>query len=143
MILENLKTAGVQQGHKEDRISFTALTPWPGELVCAEGRYRERAVGGGGAVGVQPSGEGGNHLVDQSAELPLSGDGTRIALLSDPRVLPSGWEPSVPSWSRTPHPSSSLQEHFQPAAARELDSIFCGRRCWNSVHAGLASHNPL
>jgi len=41
MILENLKTAGVQQAHKEDRITFTALTPWPGTLVCAEGRYRE------------------------------------------------------------------------------------------------------
>ena len=45
MILENLKTAGVQQAHKEDRITFTALTPWPGELVCAEGRYLEGAVG--------------------------------------------------------------------------------------------------
>ena len=32
MILENLKTAGVQQAHKEDRITFTALTPWPGDL---------------------------------------------------------------------------------------------------------------
>ena len=41
MILENLKTVGVQQAHKEDRIAFTALTPWPGELVCAEGRYLE------------------------------------------------------------------------------------------------------
>jgi adenine-specific DNA-methyltransferase len=41
MILENLKAAGVQQAHKEDRITFTALTPWPGELVCAEGRYIE------------------------------------------------------------------------------------------------------
>ena len=41
MILENLKTAGVQQAHKEDRIAFTALTPWPGDLVCAEGRYLE------------------------------------------------------------------------------------------------------
>jgi len=41
MILENLKTAGVQQAHKEDRITFTALTPWPGELVCAEGKYRQ------------------------------------------------------------------------------------------------------
>jgi adenine-specific DNA-methyltransferase len=41
MILENLKIAGVQQAHKEDRISFTALTPWPGDLVCAEGRYIE------------------------------------------------------------------------------------------------------
>ncbi len=41
MILENLKTAGVQQARKEDRITFTALTPWPGSFVCAEGRYLE------------------------------------------------------------------------------------------------------
>ena len=41
MILENLKVAGVQQAHKEDRITFTALSPWPGELICAEGRYIE------------------------------------------------------------------------------------------------------
>jgi len=41
MILENLKTAGVQQAHKEDKITFTSLTPWPGDLVCAEGRYEE------------------------------------------------------------------------------------------------------
>jgi adenine-specific DNA-methyltransferase len=41
MILENLKTAGVQQAHKEDRIAFTVLTPWPGAYVCAEGRYLE------------------------------------------------------------------------------------------------------
>jgi len=45
MILENLKMAGVQQAHKEDRITFTALTPWPGEgNVCAEGRYLEGDV---------------------------------------------------------------------------------------------------
>ncbi len=43
MILENLKAAGVQQAHKEDRIVFTSLKPWPGELVCAEGRYLEGA----------------------------------------------------------------------------------------------------
>jgi adenine-specific DNA-methyltransferase len=41
MILENLKVAGVQQAHKENRIAFTALTPWPGDLVCADGRYME------------------------------------------------------------------------------------------------------
>ncbi len=41
MILENLKTAGVQQAHKEDKINFSSITPWPGELVCAEGRYIE------------------------------------------------------------------------------------------------------
>jgi len=41
IILENLKSAGVQQAHKEDRISFTSLAPWPGTLVCAEGHYFE------------------------------------------------------------------------------------------------------
>ena len=45
MILDNLKTAGVQQAHKADRITFTSLTPWPGEgAVCAEGRYLEGEV---------------------------------------------------------------------------------------------------
>jgi adenine-specific DNA-methyltransferase len=41
MILENLKAAGVQQAHKEDRITFTALTGWPGKYICAEGRFME------------------------------------------------------------------------------------------------------
>ena len=31
----------MQQAHKEDRIAFAAVTPWPGEYICAEGRYRE------------------------------------------------------------------------------------------------------
>ena len=43
MILENLERAGVQQVHKEDRIAFTSLAPWPGDLICAEGAlYRGR-----------------------------------------------------------------------------------------------------
>jgi adenine-specific DNA-methyltransferase len=41
MILENLKTAGVQQANKEDKINFSAITSWPGHYVCAEGRYLE------------------------------------------------------------------------------------------------------
>jgi adenine-specific DNA-methyltransferase len=43
MILENLKTAGVQQAHKDDKIAFSSITPWPGYMVCAEGRYIEGA----------------------------------------------------------------------------------------------------
>ena len=39
MILEHLKTSGVQQAHKEDRISFSAIKPWPGDLICVEGSY--------------------------------------------------------------------------------------------------------
>ena len=41
MILENLKAAGVQQAHKEDKINFVSIKPWPGRYVCAEGRYIE------------------------------------------------------------------------------------------------------
>ena len=48
IILDNLRTAGVQQAHKEDRIDFSSLTPWPGDYVCAEGRYAE-----GGEDGIE------------------------------------------------------------------------------------------
>ncbi|HZU50251.1 MAG TPA: site-specific DNA-methyltransferase, partial [Sphingomicrobium sp.] len=41
MILENLKVAGVQQAHKEDRITFTSLVGWPGHYICAEGKFME------------------------------------------------------------------------------------------------------
>ena len=54
MILENLKTAGVQQAHKEDRITFTSLAAWPGNLVCAEGRYLEGAVEKRAAILIGP-----------------------------------------------------------------------------------------
>ncbi|MCA3386456.1 MAG: site-specific DNA-methyltransferase [Roseomonas sp.] len=41
MILENLRSAGVQQARKEDRISFSSLKGWPGSFICAEGRFME------------------------------------------------------------------------------------------------------
>ncbi|MBW4444159.1 MAG: site-specific DNA-methyltransferase [Plectolyngbya sp. WJT66-NPBG17] len=41
VILENLKTAGVQQAHKEGKLNFTVIVGWPGEYICAEGRYVE------------------------------------------------------------------------------------------------------
>ena len=59
MILEHLKTSGVQQAHKEDRIVFSSIKPWPGDLVCAEGRFRQ--VNGGAT----PAKEGGG---DPTAE---------------------------------------------------------------------------
>ena len=45
VILDNLRRSGVQQAHKEDRITFTSLTPWPGRFVCADGRYVEGGSG--------------------------------------------------------------------------------------------------
>lgn len=44
MILENLRTAGVQQADKSGRIDFVSLVPWPGDLVCAEGTYESNQI---------------------------------------------------------------------------------------------------
>ena len=41
VMLDNLSSSGIQQAHREDRIEFTSITPWPGRLVCADGRYVE------------------------------------------------------------------------------------------------------
>jgi adenine-specific DNA-methyltransferase len=41
VILENLRTSGVQQAHKEDKIVFSSLIPWPGTMICSEGRYSD------------------------------------------------------------------------------------------------------
>ena len=48
MIVRQLATAGVQQAHKEDRIAFAAVTPWPGSYICAEGCYAEGRGAAGG-----------------------------------------------------------------------------------------------
>ncbi|MBW8319863.1 MAG: site-specific DNA-methyltransferase [Arenimonas sp.] len=45
MVLSHLRTAGVHQQEKRDTIHFSAITPWPGNYIAAEGRYAD-----GGAV---------------------------------------------------------------------------------------------
>ena len=94
MILENLKAAGVQQAHKEDRITFTSLTPWPGELVCAEGKYIEGGTNGQKPDQVSPSprdagvGRGikgeGSSSIQQSNNPPTPGVERRAAILIGP-----------------------------------------------------------
>ena len=42
VILENLRAAGVQQARKSDRITFSSITGWPGQYICAEGHYKDR-----------------------------------------------------------------------------------------------------
>jgi adenine-specific DNA-methyltransferase len=41
LILDNLRSAGVQQAHKADKIEFDSLAPWPGHYICAEGKYQQ------------------------------------------------------------------------------------------------------
>ena len=41
MIIDTLRVAGVQQAHKEDRISFESLDGWPGSYIAGRGAYRD------------------------------------------------------------------------------------------------------
>ena len=55
MVLEHLKTAGVQQSARADRITFTELTPWPGEYIGARGRFLEGETDRTAAIFIAPS----------------------------------------------------------------------------------------
>ena len=44
MVLENMKSAGVQQVAKEDRITFSTVEGWPGEYIAAVGHYTESDI---------------------------------------------------------------------------------------------------
>jgi adenine-specific DNA-methyltransferase len=102
MILENLKTAGVQQAHKEDKIVFTALVrPWPGDLVCAEGA-----------------------LCQGRARVPRSARPSSSAPSSAPSPAPTWWKPPArpatpastcsspaPSTTTPTPPSSQARPH--------------------------------
>ncbi|MFG1319225.1 site-specific DNA-methyltransferase [Xanthobacter autotrophicus] len=54
MILDTLKKSGVQQAHKADRLVFSAIKPWPGRFVCAEGRVRQASEGEGDTLADSP-----------------------------------------------------------------------------------------
>jgi adenine-specific DNA-methyltransferase len=41
MILDHLKTSGVQQAKRADRIEFTSIAGWPGTWIAADGRFME------------------------------------------------------------------------------------------------------
>jgi len=56
MILEHLRTSGVQQAKKADRITFETISLWPGTWINADGRFMEgeqEAGSAGGATGTQ------------------------------------------------------------------------------------------
>lgn len=54
MILEHLKTSGVQQAKKDDRIAFTAITGWPGTWIAADGRFMEGEIEKRAAIFIGP-----------------------------------------------------------------------------------------
>ena len=80
MILENLRTAGVQQAHKDDKIDFSALVGWPGEYICAEGRFVE----GGGIDDDDDGGADGDDADDGDDAASAAGIARRAAIFVGP-----------------------------------------------------------
>jgi len=54
MVLENLKSAGVHQSDKQDRITFTAIEGWPGEYIAATGTYEQDGAPKKAAIFIGP-----------------------------------------------------------------------------------------
>ena len=81
IILDNLKRSGVQQAHKEDRINFTSLTPWPGRFVCAAGQYS--VVSGQWSEGEPDT----DHQPPDTAQYSVAGD----QWSEDEKLVTSHW----------------------------------------------------
>ncbi len=77
MILDQLRRAGVQQAHREDRIDFTSLRPWPGKMIAGEGSYLEGGSGEDRRAGILVGPEFGTvtrpDLVDAAREAADAG----------------------------------------------------------------------
>ncbi|MEM7664052.1 MAG: site-specific DNA-methyltransferase [Pseudomonadota bacterium] len=54
MVLENLKSSGVHQSDKQDRIEFTAMEGWPGDYIAATGTYEQGGVAKRAAIFIGP-----------------------------------------------------------------------------------------
>jgi adenine-specific DNA-methyltransferase len=68
-ILDNLRTAGVQNNKKGERLSFRSLEPWPGEYVHAVGDYEDTGGAKRVAVCIGPEhGTVGEQLVREAAK---------------------------------------------------------------------------
>jgi adenine-specific DNA-methyltransferase len=82
MILENLRTAGVQGEKKEYHIKFTSLTGWPGHYICAEGRYEkdDKETRAGIFIGPEFGTVGRADLVEAAREAADAGFDVVIAL---------------------------------------------------------------
>ena len=54
MILENLKSAGVHQSAKKDRITFSGFVGWPGNYIAADGQFLEGDIEKRAAIFIGP-----------------------------------------------------------------------------------------
>jgi adenine-specific DNA-methyltransferase len=54
MVVDNLRSAGVHQAAKDDRITFATINGWPGNFIAAEGRFMEGEIEKRAAIFIGP-----------------------------------------------------------------------------------------
>lgn len=54
IVLENLKSAGLHQSEKQDRIIFTAMEGWPGDYIAATGTFEQDGTPKKAAIFIGP-----------------------------------------------------------------------------------------
>ena len=74
VVIEDLKRSGVQQAHKEDKITFSSISGWPGELIAAA-RARPRTPASTSSSPVPSTTTPSPRSSTSSAESPCSRPG--------------------------------------------------------------------
>ena len=125
IILDALRVSGVQQAHREDRIVFDSLAPWPGRLVCAEGRYS----GGQGPAASDQTEISGRSSVP-SVQSAASTANSPLVEQSLPRTRSGGWgegeDPATTQRTPSPLTGERLDQGHDPATTQRTPSPLTG-----------------
>lgn len=130
MIINQLRTSGAQQVHKEDKIDFVSLTPWPGKLICAEGICVVNDSGKESRVAIFVGPEFGTvsrpDLVDATREAADAGFDMLVVCAFNYDVQSSEFDRigKVPVLKARMHPDLHMAEDLSSASKGNLFVIF-------------------
>ena len=130
MIISQLRISGAQQVHKEDKIDFISLTPWPGELICAEGVCVINDSGKESRVAIFVGPEFGTvsrpDLVDAAREAADAGFDRLVACAFNYDVQSGEFDRigRVPVLKARMHPDLHMAEDLSSASKGNLFVIF-------------------
>ncbi|TET44265.1 site-specific DNA-methyltransferase [candidate division TA06 bacterium] len=129
MILENLKTAGVQNMVRNQRLKFDRLEPYAGRWLHADGEYTENSNAKRVAVCIGPEhGTVGPELVKEAAKEAVKGVGFDLLVVCGFAFDPHAWEAA---------------KEFSPQSAKPFKGIVAERKAqYGKLTILLAKMNP-
>ncbi|TET45209.1 site-specific DNA-methyltransferase [candidate division TA06 bacterium] len=129
MILENLKTVGVQNMVRNQRLKFDRLEPYAGRWLHADGEYTENGNSKRVAVCIGPEhGTVGPELVKEAAKEAVKGVGFDLLVVCGFAFDPHAWEAA---------------KEFSPQSAKPSKGIVAERKAqYGKLIILLAKMNP-